>query len=143
MHKAESGLAPKMAEAQSNRFASAFLLPAEEIRDQLPSGPDWMHLLTLKQRWHVSLGALLRRASDLGVMSDPVYAQAMRTVSARGWRISEPGELGAPESPRVLSLAIQSAGADTASLAAETGWPRTLIDEVIAASADNRPVLDI
>jgi len=143
MHKADSALASRMTEAQANRFASAFLLPAEEIRDQLPSGPDWVHLLTLKQRWQVSLGALLRRASDLGAMSEPVYTQAMRTVGARGWRISEPGELGAPESPRVLSLAIESAGGDAASLAAETGWPRTLIDKLIAASADNRPALEI
>jgi Zn-dependent peptidase ImmA (M78 family)/DNA-binding transcriptional regulator YiaG len=143
MHKADGALASRMTEMQANRFASAFLLPAEEIHDQLPSGPDWVHLLTLKQRWQVSLGALLRRASDLGAMSEPVYTQAMRTVGARGWRISEPGELGAPESPRVLSLAIESAGTDAASLATETGWPRTLIDELIVASADNRPTLEI
>ena len=143
MHKPDSSLAPKTTEAQANRFASAFLLPAEEIRDQLPSGPDWVRLLTLKQRWHVSLAALLRRASDLAVMSDPTYTQAMRTVSTRGWRISEPGELGAPESPRVLSLAIKSAATDTSGLASETGWPRALIDEVVAASADSRPALDI
>ena len=143
MHEAGRSLASKATEAQANRFASAFLLPADEIRDLLPAVPDWVHLLTLKQRWQVSLGALLRRASDLGVMSDQVYMQAMRTVGARGWRVSEPGELGAPESPRVLSLAIESAGADTESLAAETGWPRTLIDEVVAASADNRPALEI
>jgi hypothetical protein len=67
----------------------------------------------------------------------------MRTMSTRGWRISEPGELGAPESPRALSLAIHSAGTDTASIAAETGWPRALIDEVVAASADSRPALEI
>jgi Zn-dependent peptidase ImmA (M78 family)/transcriptional regulator with XRE-family HTH domain len=143
MHEAGTCLASKVTEAQANRFASAFLLPAEEIRDQLPSGPDWVHLLTLKQRWHVSLGALLRRASDLGVMSGHVYTQAMRTVGARGWRISEPGELGAPESPRLLLLAIESAGANAASLAAETGWPRTLIGGVVAASADTRPALEI
>jgi Zn-dependent peptidase ImmA (M78 family)/transcriptional regulator with XRE-family HTH domain len=143
MHEADSSLAPKVTEAQANRFASAFLLPAEEIRDQLPAGPDWVRLLTLKQRWQVSLGALLRRASDLAVMSDAAYAQAMRTAGARGWRTDEPGDLGAPESPRMLSLAIQSAGADTASLAAGTGWPRDLIDEVVAASADNRPALDL
>ncbi|TVZ06307.1 ImmA/IrrE family metallo-endopeptidase [Trebonia kvetii] len=143
MHEAGSSLASKETEAQANRFASAFLLPADEIRDQLPPVPDWVQLLTLKQRWHVSLSALLRRASDLGVMSDQVYGQAMRTVGARGWRISEPGDLGAPESPRVLALAIETAGAGTASLAAETGWPATLIEEVVAASADSRPALEI
>lgn len=143
MHEAEASLASKVTEAQANRFASAFLLPAEEILDQLPSGPDWVHLLTLKQRWHVSMTALLRRARDLGVMTDPVYAQAMRTASARGWRISEPGDLGVPESPRVLTLAISRAGADIASLAAETGWPAPLIEEVVTASTDSRPALDI
>jgi Zn-dependent peptidase ImmA (M78 family)/transcriptional regulator with XRE-family HTH domain len=143
MHKADSALASKATEAQANRFASAFLLPADEIREQLPSGPDWMHLLTLKQRWHVSLSTLLRRASDLEVMNDLAYTQAMRTIGARGWRVSEPGELGVPESPRLLSLAIRGAGTDAEKLAAETGWPRSLITEVLTASTDSRPTLEI
>jgi len=143
MHKSDDVPAPKEVEAQANRFASAFLMPAGQIRDELPSKTDWVHLLTLKQRWQVSLGALLRRANDIGVMSNQTYAQAMRTISTRGWRIDEPGDLGTPESPRMLAFAIETARVDTASLASETGWPQGLIDEVVAASVDSRPTLYI
>lgn len=122
MHEADGALASKAAEAQANRFALAFLLPADDIAGQLPSRPDWVRLLTLKQQWHVSLGALLRRASDLGVMSDQAYTQAMRTVSTRGWRTSEPGDLGAPESPRFLALAIAGASTDTAGEGLHHRW---------------------
>jgi Zn-dependent peptidase ImmA (M78 family)/DNA-binding XRE family transcriptional regulator len=143
MHQADKILAPKVVEIQAYRFASAFLMPADEIYGELPSKADWVHLLTLKQRWQVSLSALLRRANDLGVMSDSTYTQAMRTINTRGWRTEEPGDLGAAESPRLLALAIDIAKVDTAALAAETGWPIALIDEVVIASADARPRLSI
>jgi len=143
MHEAGSTLASKATEAQANRFASAFLLPADEIRDQLPAGPDWVYLLTLKQRWQVSLSALLRRAHDLGVMDDLTYTHVMRTVGSRGWRISEPGDLGVPESPRLLSLAIRSAETDAAGLSAESDWPLSLITDLLASSTDSRPTLEI
>ncbi len=143
MHEAGSTLASKATEAQANRFASAFLLPADQIRDQLPKHPDWLRLLALKQQWQVSLSALLRRARDLGVMDDPAYTQAMRTAGARGWRVSEPGDLGAPESPRLLSLAVNSAQTDAAGLAAESNWPLSLITDLIAASTDSRPTLEL
>lgn len=143
MHQADDALAPKTVEAQANRFASAFLMPAEEIRGDLPPRADWVHLLTLKQRWQVSIAALLRRANDLEVMSDEAYTQAMRTLGTRGWRIEEPGDLGPPESPRLLALAIKAAHVDSATLATWTGWPHALIDDVVAASVDPRPRINI
>src|SRR6266568_674101 len=96
MHQASKILATKAVEAQAHRFAAAFLMPADEIRDELPSKADWVHLIALKQRWQVSINALLRRANDLNIMSDSTYTQAMRTISNRGWRTEEPGDLGAP-----------------------------------------------
>jgi Zn-dependent peptidase ImmA (M78 family)/transcriptional regulator with XRE-family HTH domain len=143
MHQADNILVPKAIERQAHRFASAFLMPAEEIRDELPSKTDWVYLLALKQRWQVSLGALLRRANDLAVMSDSTYAQAMRTISTRGWRTAEPGDLGTPEAPTLLVRAVQIAKVDSVSLATETGWPIALINDVINASTDGRPSLDI
>lgn len=143
MHQANRVLAPKAVEAQAHRFAAAFLMPADEIRDELPSRADWVHLITLKQRWQVSINALLRRANDLGVMSDSTYTQAMRTISTRGWRTEEPGDLGVPEAPRLLTLAVKIGRVDSTTLATETGWPAALIDNVLTASADDRPPIDI
>jgi len=143
MHQASNIVAPKVVETQAYRFASAFLMPADEIYTELPSKTDWVHLVALKQRWQVSISALLRRANDLGVMSDQTYTQAMRTLSGRGWRIDEPGDLGAPESPSLLALAVQTAKVDASALSAETGWPTAFIEELISASSDNRPSLAI
>lgn len=143
MHQANKILATKATEAQAHRFAAAFLMPAAQIRDELPSKADWIHLIALKRRWQVSISALLRRANDLNVMSDSTYKQAMRTISARGWRTEEPGGLGAPEAPRLLTLAMKTAEMDSATLAAETGWPLALIEDVLVASSDNRPLIDI
>jgi Zn-dependent peptidase ImmA (M78 family)/transcriptional regulator with XRE-family HTH domain len=143
MHKADNIPVPKATEQQAHRFASAFLMPAEEIRDELPSKTDWVYLLALKQKWQVSLGALLRRANDLAVMTDSTYAQAMRTISTRGWRTAEPGDLGAPEAPALLARAVEMAEVDSVILASETGWPSALISDVIEASTDSRPSLDI
>ncbi|MFG1635410.1 helix-turn-helix domain-containing protein [Pseudonocardia alni] len=92
----------KEVEVQAHAFAAAFLMPAEEIRGELPSYADWALLFALKERWQVSLAALLRRSRDLGVMSPQAYLSAVKTASARGWRRTEPVPLGAPERPRVV-----------------------------------------
>ncbi len=89
-------------ERQAHQFASAFLMPEGDIRDELPSKADWSHLLALKAKWHVSIAALLMRAKTLRVMDEKTYTQALKVMSVRGWRKSEPGDLGPPESPVLL-----------------------------------------
>jgi len=109
MHDPGSELAPNDIEKQADRFASAFLMPADQISDELPSTLEWLRFLERKLRWQVSIGALLRRAKDLDLMTEETYLQGVRTMSARGWRTNEPGDLGAPESPRVLARAVEVA----------------------------------
>lgn len=143
MHSAGKALAAKAVEDQAHRFAAAFLMPAGDIRAELPARADWPHLLTLKKRWGVSMSALLRRATTLGVMTESIYTQAMRTMSTRGWRIEEPGEFGSPEVPTVLAQASRVAGVSAESLSEDTGWPVDLIRSVLAASADARPEVQL
>jgi Zn-dependent peptidase ImmA (M78 family)/transcriptional regulator with XRE-family HTH domain len=92
----------KEVEDQAHAFAAAFLMPAAEIREQLPTTMDWPRLFELKRQWQVSLAALLRRARDLGRMTPSTYLTAVKAASARGWRRSEPVPLGSPEQPRFL-----------------------------------------
>jgi Zn-dependent peptidase ImmA (M78 family)/transcriptional regulator with XRE-family HTH domain len=143
LHEPGTSLAPKDVEQQAHRFASAFLMPADQIADQLPATLDWVRLIDLKKRWQVSISALIHRAKDLDVMSDATYVQGMRIISARGWRTNEPGDLGAPESPRLLTLAVSTAKLAVEDLAKETGWPAELIAPILAESADSRPQLKI
>ncbi len=145
MHELD-GAGTKGIENQADRFAAAFLMPAADIRHELPATPVWSELLALKRRWGVSIGALLMRARTLAVMPEATYVQAIRYMSMRGWRTSEPGNLGAGESPQLLALAVATArqsGITVTTLSAQTGWPESIIGEVLAASSDPRPQLFI
>lgn len=110
----ESVWGVKEVETQAHKFAAEFLMPAADIRTELPSRADWAQLFALKQRWHVSIAALLRRAHDLEVMSPPAYTTAMKGLSARGWRRTEPIQLGHPEGPTITTELLQVARNDTA-----------------------------
>lgn len=120
----------KEVETQAHRFAAAFLLPAAEIRGQLPTTVDWQTLFELKRRWQVSLAALLMRARTLGRMSERTYLTAVKAASARGWRRVEPVPLGSPEEPTLLLNYLSTA----ASQKARDYLPNALIDRIAAAT---------
>ncbi|MGW0802723.1 helix-turn-helix domain-containing protein [Nonomuraea sp. NPDC002799] len=121
----------KEVETQAHQFAAAFLMPAEDIIDQLPSRPDWPVLFELKRRWQVSLAALLMRAKTLGKMNDRAYLTAVKTISARGWRRVEPVPLGAPEQPSSLLAFLGS----PESAEARAFLPANVVDKIYRASA--------
>jgi Zn-dependent peptidase ImmA (M78 family) len=100
----------KEVETQAHRFAAGFLMPAEEIRYQLPTTVDWPTLFDLKRHWQVSLAALLMRARTLGRMSERTYLTAVKATSARGWRRVEPVPLGRPEEPTLLLSYLTTTG---------------------------------
>ncbi|GGM99390.1 DNA-binding protein [Terrabacter tumescens] len=111
----------KEVETQAHKFAAEFLMPADDIRAELPARADWAQLFELKQRWHVSIAALLMRAKDLEVMSPSAYTTAMKGISARGWRRSEPIQLGVPEGPTITTHLLKVANANA------TWFPRALM----------------
>lgn len=140
-HDAEPG--EGKAEREAHVFAAAFLLPADQIRAQLPSRLDWPRLVHLKQVWGVSLAALLYRSRSLGVMSDSTYRRAMSVMSKNGWRRQEPGALGEPESPALFARALhllagQGIGVDE--VASELRLPGERVREVAALDEDRPPV---
>jgi Zn-dependent peptidase ImmA (M78 family)/transcriptional regulator with XRE-family HTH domain len=136
----------KEAEAQAHRFAAAFLMPADAIRDELPSRADWECLAQLKRKWEVSIAALLKRAQTLDRMSPAAYTQAMKTMSARGWRKREPVDLGPAEKPVLLAKALEVAathGVTLDNLAAEHGLPLHDLRIVLQHAIDPRPRVEL
>lgn len=109
----ESVWGVKEVETQAHRFAAEFLMPEADIRDELPERADWAKFFALKQRWHVSIAALLMRAKDLEAMSPAAYTTAMKGISARGWRRSEPIPLGEPEKSTVTTELLKAAQSRT------------------------------
>lgn len=79
-------------EAEADQFASEFLMPAADIRQQL-AGVRFGDLGSLKHRWNVSLAALIRRSRDLGTITDRQYTYMNVQLSRLpGGRKREPGE---------------------------------------------------
>ncbi|OKI85930.1 helix-turn-helix domain-containing protein [Micromonospora sp. CB01531] len=121
----------KLVEDQAHRFASEFLMPAAGIIDELPARVDWQRLFALKERWGVSLQALLMRCRQLKVMSESTYQKAMVTLSSRGWRRQEPGEGTAPELPSLLPRSVdllEAAGYPARTLAEQARVPVFLFE---------------
>jgi len=113
-----------------HEFAAAFLMPAEDIADELPDRADWPTLFQLKQKWQVSLAALLMRARILGRMSENNYLTAIKAASARGWRRVEPVPLGAPEQPTCLKHLLETpAGRESLAV-----LPCDVVDALVTAT---------
>lgn len=75
----------KELERQANSFASAFLLPSEtfgkEVFDTTLNG-----FLRLKERWGVSVQAMVVRSFQLGIIDEYRRTELFRQMSAKGWR---------------------------------------------------------
>jgi Zn-dependent peptidase ImmA (M78 family)/transcriptional regulator with XRE-family HTH domain len=77
-------------ESQAHEFAAAFLMPAEIFKEECPKQPRVNDFLKLKQRWGVSVAAMVRRAYKLGILSQRHYEMAYKELAMRNWRKGEP-----------------------------------------------------
>lgn len=142
LHGSAGQVGDKVTENQANEFAAAFLMPAEDIKAELPARLDWPTLLRLKAKWHVSIAALLVRAKTLGVMNEHTYAQAWKALSVRGWRKVEPGNLGNPEAPVLLQRALQlmeTTGLSFHDFIGRSGLPEVDVRSLLNRDFDERP----
>lgn len=136
----------KIIEKQAHWFAAGFLAPADEIEDELPRFVDWQQLAMLKGRWGLSMASLLVRSKDLRRISEAEFERAMKFMSMKGWRKSEPVQLGTPERPTLLEKATDAlslAGMSLRAVAEEANLPYQIVEQIIGASTDKRPRVEI
>lgn len=83
-------------EKAMQRFAAAFLVPADHLRVEVSGARDALpphnELVRLKHLYGVAAAAMLMRLRDIGVLSDNTVAYAFQTY-ARAWRSVEPQPL--------------------------------------------------
>lgn len=80
-------------ESQANKFAGAFLLPKESFGNDISHYPTKLDFyIHLKDKWNVSIQAMIYRAHQLEIISTSQYQYLMRQISKRGWRLNEPGD---------------------------------------------------
>lgn len=96
-------------EEEANAFASALLMPADDIRPSfLGRRVDLRVLASLKPEWRVSMQALLMQAHGIGAISNNQSQYLWKQISARKYRLREPPELDFPsEKPTVVEAIIR------------------------------------
>lgn len=120
-------------EHQANQFAAAFLFPRESFLSEFPRRLVWPHLEELRDRWGMSLSAIVRRGFNLGLISKATYTRANMFLRSSGldMQVSQP-----PEKPSVLTDALrqlQDLGTTLSVLAGELALRETDLSDLFAA----------
>ena len=95
-------------ELRANRFAGALLLPEQVVRERVSESLTLHGYLRIKADYGVSVGAIIRRARDLGVITSGRYRSLNIQLSTQGWRTQEPVHVQA-ERPILLRQATAKA----------------------------------
>lgn len=99
-------LDPKAAEVQADAFASAFLMPADQIRRDFKGKVTLADLAAVKRKWRVSMQAAAFRARALNVISESSYKWICIQMSRKGWRKAEPVTIPG-ETPRTFTRLLK------------------------------------
>jgi Zn-dependent peptidase ImmA (M78 family) len=107
-----------------NRFAGAFLVPAEALRAELGvhrTSISMRELFSLKALFGVSVQALVYRAADLGIFNPRLKKSLFIQFGKAGWRKAEPQPVVKEQPMRFKRLCLRALSEDviSASKAAE------------------------
>jgi Zn-dependent peptidase ImmA (M78 family)/transcriptional regulator with XRE-family HTH domain len=96
-------------ELACNRFAGAFLVPRQSALQEL--GPCRSHielkeLALMKAEFGLSMGGMLYRARDLGIVTPAWREQQAHEFRLKGWHLTEPGAAYPVEQPHVFEQLI-------------------------------------
>jgi Zn-dependent peptidase ImmA (M78 family)/transcriptional regulator with XRE-family HTH domain len=90
MHKHGHFEDSRAIEKEANAFASAFLMPKNDVISRVRHNPSVNLILQAKIRWRVSAMAMAYRLNSLELLSEWGYKSACIELTRRGYRISEP-----------------------------------------------------
>lgn len=128
-------------ESQADLFASSLLFPSSAFRREFPycldraGRIDWKALISLKNRWKVSLKALIYRAHACGIISAGQYRSANIHISKKGWSKREELDDVIPiETPVLLKNCVEvietSLGVPFSKLAQLLGYKASSLSEL-------------
>jgi Zn-dependent peptidase ImmA (M78 family) len=90
LHKHGDPKENRSAEREANSFASAFLMPENDVRSRFPSFISVETVLKGKKRWRVSAMAMAHRLHFLNMLSEWQYKSMCIELGKRGYRTGEP-----------------------------------------------------
>jgi Zn-dependent peptidase ImmA (M78 family)/DNA-binding XRE family transcriptional regulator len=108
MHNPPKGNKITDLEKDANRFASELLMPKDVFKNELVNPITLTSIMKLKQKWGVSLQAIIHRAYELDSISERHYHYLFEQLSIKGWRKREPIELDVPtEYPQAFNKMME------------------------------------
>jgi Zn-dependent peptidase ImmA (M78 family)/DNA-binding XRE family transcriptional regulator len=120
-------------EAEANAFASAMLIPRDDVLSTAPVLVTLAGLIKLKRRWGVSVSALAHRLHDLRIIGPWPYRSLCVQINQNGYRTQEPNPMDR-EFSRVLAKVFAEFRKDRISvsdIAAELAVPREEIERLV------------
>lgn len=102
--------ADKLEEQQAFEFASHLLLPNRALKDAF-DGQSMIRLLKFKERYGISLAAMVYRAEKQRVITKPMARKLWIGFAKKGWKTTEPGDVRPDRATRFEEL-IDAAVAD-------------------------------
>ncbi|MBL4645420.1 MAG: XRE family transcriptional regulator [Hyphomicrobiales bacterium] len=90
MHHHAGSKLSKVAEREANQFASAFLMPENDVKSRMPNFITVDFIIKAKARWRVSAMAMAYRLHSLELLTDWQYKSACIELGRRGYRLGEP-----------------------------------------------------
>lgn len=133
MHKHGAPQDSRQAESEADRFASALLMPVDDVMSRIRYVTDLESLIQAKKRWGVSVAALNYRLHKLGVVSEWQNRSLNVEMSSRGYRRQEPEGLP-PETSALWPQILTSLWRERITreqIAAELNVPRTELDTIL------------
>jgi Zn-dependent peptidase ImmA (M78 family)/transcriptional regulator with XRE-family HTH domain len=96
----------KLIEDQAFRFARAFLLPSSSFANDVYA-LSLDALRSIQSKWKVSLGVMVKRAEDLGLIGEDQTKSLWISLNRRGWKFREPFDAEIEiETPKLLSRVL-------------------------------------
>ena len=93
----------KATETRAFEFASVFLLPNAKLKEAL-TGQSMVRLVQFKERYGISLAAMVYRAEKLRYISKGTAKKLWIEFARRGWRTEEPGTVRPDRATRFEQL---------------------------------------
>lgn len=134
----------KGAEYQADQFASAFLMPEHDVKNELSGVASPQQVLRAKKRWRVSAMALAYRLHGLRLLSEWNYRSFCIELGKLGYRSGEPDSVGRETSvvlAKVLS-ALWTRKLTKAEIARDLAIPLEEIEALIFRLAGPDVVVD-
>jgi Zn-dependent peptidase ImmA (M78 family) len=97
------GVEDSTAEQRAFEFASHLLLPNSQLKKAI-EGESMVRLVQFKERFGISLAAMIFRAEKLGFIRKPTAKMLWIEFARRGWKTNEPGQVRPDRATRFEQL---------------------------------------